>query len=173
MYIKNVFKEDDHKKLLLQLINNHNSVKITDYLDNENYLNLLKSNIVFCDYIDCSASNTILECIATGTPIILNYHPAIEEYLGIDYPLYFNKIYSRETNTYNINTENILNAHYYLLNIKNNSQIELSDFLNQLKLIVDKVLNKTYIKPNIKIIKPNINNNINNNKYINKIYKKK
>ena len=123
---------DDINQLINQLNDNHNSVKILEYLENECYLDLLVSNIIFCDYIDCSASNTIVECISTGTPIILNKHPAIVEYLGHNYPLYFEKIYDKKNHIYNLNTENILKAHNHLLHIRNDKQFDLDYFLNTL-----------------------------------------
>lgn len=39
-----------------------------------------------------SANNTILECIARNTPIIVRTNPAIVEYLGENYPLYFESL---------------------------------------------------------------------------------
>lgn len=60
-----------------------------DFLDNDAYDHLLSENIVFLDFYDTSANNAIIECIARGTPIIVSRHPAVEEYLGRDYPLLF------------------------------------------------------------------------------------
>lgn len=123
-----------------QLINhlelNHNSVEIKEYINNDDYLNMLISSLVFCEYIDCSASNTIVECISTGTPIILNYHQAIEEYLGIDYPLYYHKVYDKNTDTYNLTSEKILETHNYLLDIKNKGDLELEYLKNILNNII-------------------------------------
>ena len=42
--------------------------------------------------LNSSANNTVLECIARNSPIIVTKHPAIKEYLGEDYPLYFNTL---------------------------------------------------------------------------------
>ena len=41
------------------------------------------------DLIDASASNTVVECLARGTPLLVNRLPAVEEYLGTDYPLFY------------------------------------------------------------------------------------
>ena len=35
------------------------------------------------------ANNAIIECIARNTPVLVNRLPAVEEYLGKEYPLYF------------------------------------------------------------------------------------
>lgn len=53
------------------------------------YDEILRTNVVIADYFACSASNVILECIAKNTPIMVNRLPAIEQYLGKDYPLFF------------------------------------------------------------------------------------
>ncbi len=48
--------------------------------------------IVFLDLKDASVNNTVLECIARSTPLIVNRHPAVEEYLGVDYPLFYESL---------------------------------------------------------------------------------
>ena len=47
----------------------------------------MQSSIFFLYLYDTSANNAILECI-NSTPFISNRHPAIEEYVGSDYPLF-------------------------------------------------------------------------------------
>ena len=54
------------------------------------YDKLLASNIVVMELFDASATNGVLDCIIRNTPIIVNRHPAVVEYLGDKYPLYFN-----------------------------------------------------------------------------------
>jgi hypothetical protein len=65
------------------------SVTIIDTLSNNDYDVLLSENIVFLNLIDCSAVNTVLECIVRNTPIIVNRHPALEEVLGTAYPGFY------------------------------------------------------------------------------------
>jgi len=65
------------------------SVQIISYLSNDEYDELLSKNIVFLDLYASSANNVIVECIARATPILVNPLPAVVEYLGHDYPLYF------------------------------------------------------------------------------------
>jgi hypothetical protein len=57
--------------------------------DDEEYDKLLTSSFVFQKYFDCAASTTIIECITTETPIIVNQIEPIEEYLGESYPLFY------------------------------------------------------------------------------------
>lgn len=68
--------------------------KVTMYYTKtfEEYDQLLSKNIVFIHLYDASANNTILECIIRNTPIIVNKLEAVVEYLGPDYPLYFNNL---------------------------------------------------------------------------------
>lgn len=58
----------------------------------EEYDDLLKQNIVFIDLYDSAANNTVLECIVRNTPLIVNRTPGVVEYLGENYPLYFNEL---------------------------------------------------------------------------------
>jgi hypothetical protein len=62
---------------------------IIDFVDNNTYDELLSENVVFIDFYDTSANNAVIECVARGTPIVVCRHPAVEEYLGADYPLYY------------------------------------------------------------------------------------
>jgi hypothetical protein len=58
----------------------------------EEYDDLLSINIVFIHLYDSSANNAILECIIRNTPVIVNKIEAVVEYLGPNYPLYFENI---------------------------------------------------------------------------------
>jgi hypothetical protein len=69
-----------------------NTVTFQEHLENDEYDKLFIDNIVFLNVVDCSAVNTLIECIVRNTPIIVNKHPAIVELLGEKYPLYFNDI---------------------------------------------------------------------------------
>ncbi len=53
------------------------------------YEDLLSRSVVFLDLIDASAVTTVVECLVRGTPLLINPLPAIVEYLGHDYPMYF------------------------------------------------------------------------------------
>jgi len=58
-------------------------------LENVDYDEALSRNVVFVELFDSSANNAVVECIARDTPILCNRHPAVVEYLGNDYPLFF------------------------------------------------------------------------------------
>lgn len=65
-----------------------NSGRVSDAI----YDRLLSENVVFIEFFSASASNTIVECIVRNTPLVVNRLPALEEYLGKDYPLFFDRI---------------------------------------------------------------------------------
>jgi hypothetical protein len=68
-------------------------VATIDFLDNDAYDRLLTQNLVFIDFYDTSANNAVIECIARATPIVVCRHPAVEEYLGEDYPLFYDHVH--------------------------------------------------------------------------------
>jgi hypothetical protein len=89
-----------------------NSVTEMPFVANAEYDRLLSSNIVFCDLIDSSANNVVIECIARNTPLLINRLPAVEEYLGGEYPLYFSDL--SEASAKLARRETVQAAHEYL-----------------------------------------------------------
>ena len=79
--------EKERKIFNLQV--DENGVELISYLSDGDYDLLLRENIVYLDLYDTSANNVIIECMARHTPILVNPLPAVREYLGEDYPLYF------------------------------------------------------------------------------------
>jgi hypothetical protein len=94
----------------------------------EEYDEYLSKNIVFIDLWDAAANNAVLECICRNTPLIVNKVPGVVDYLGEDYPLYFNNI--NEVPTL-MKIENIMRAHKYLKNM-NKEDITLVRFVTDL-----------------------------------------
>ena len=75
--------------LIDMIEDNHQSVEIIEMVNNEEFDQLLSENVVFINLVDASAVNTVIECIMRNTPILVNRLPAVEEYLGRCYPLYY------------------------------------------------------------------------------------
>lgn len=98
----------------------------------EEYDSLLANNLVFVDLFDASANNTVLECIVRNTPIIINKLDAVVEYLGDEYPLYYNDL-SEVSDL--INGPKILSAHEYLKKM-DKTPFKINTFLNNLYDIV-------------------------------------
>jgi hypothetical protein len=67
-------------------------VEILPTLDNTEYDELMASSLIFNEHWDVSASNAVVEAIARCTPLVVNRHPALEEYLGVDYPLFYDDL---------------------------------------------------------------------------------
>lgn len=100
----------------------------------EEYDDLLSKNIVFIDLFDAGANTVILECIIRNTPVIVNKLPPIIEYLGENYPLYFdnlNDVPSLLTN------EKLLDAHNYLCKM-NKEELSIHYFTKQIINITNK-----------------------------------
>jgi hypothetical protein len=98
----------------------------------EEYDILLLKNIVFIDLFDAAANNTVLECIVRGTPIIVNRIEGVVEYLGEDYPLYFNNL---DDVPRLLNIDNIMKAHEYLVNM-NKDDIMIDTFRKNLLSLI-------------------------------------
>lgn len=88
------------------------------------YDELLTKNIVFVDLFDAAANNTVLECIIRNTPIIINKLEGVIEYLGKDYPLYFNELTDISKL---MTTQKLLSAYLYLKNM-NKEDLTISYF---------------------------------------------
>jgi hypothetical protein len=75
---------------------------------------LLTCNVVFIELIAAVANNTIVECIARNTPVVVNRLAGPVDYLGGDYPLFFNDLCEVEGL---LTEERILAAHKHLKNV--------------------------------------------------------
>lgn len=88
------------------------NLEIPDHLPNDEYDKLLSSSIVFLNFYDTVANNAVVECIARNTPIVVCKHPSVVEYLGKDYPCYFETKEQAEEIIHD--DDLILAAHEYL-----------------------------------------------------------
>jgi hypothetical protein len=84
-------------RLTRTILNCNNSkfnseVETLNYLPEHEYDQLLSENIIFLNFEAAGASNTVIECIVRNTPVLVNHSPSVEEYLGKDYPLFYNNI---------------------------------------------------------------------------------
>lgn len=114
-------------------ININKKLVDTKYLDSyTDYDNLLSENIVFIDLYDSGANNTVLECIARNTPIILNRTPGVEEYLGKNYPLYFNNLNEVP------DLINKIEEGYNYLNNMDKSSFHVNNFIKEFINIINK-----------------------------------
>ena len=105
--IENDFTENEQF-----VLNTKWNTTICEFLEDQQYDKIFSKNIIFLDIYSCSANNIILECIMNSTPILVCNHPAIIEYLGIEYPFYFTNIEDAEQKLQNLGL--IMKTHYYL-----------------------------------------------------------
>jgi len=61
-------------------------------LSNAAYDTALSENVVVTELFGASANNLVVECLVRNTPIVVNRHPAVIEYLGPHYPLFFDEL---------------------------------------------------------------------------------
>lgn len=66
-------------------------VEIIPTLSDHDFDCLLSKNIVYLQLYDASGINTLMECIARGTPVLVNPIPAVTELLGSNYPFYYDE----------------------------------------------------------------------------------
>ncbi len=88
-------------------------VDILPHQPPEEYDELLSENIVFLHFYSAVGHNAIVECIARNTPVLVNRLPAVEEYLGEDYPFYFGTL--AEAAEKAEDTDCVKEAHEYLV----------------------------------------------------------
>lgn len=112
------------------------SVEIIEYLPNDEYDKIFTENVIFLDLVDASAANTIIESIVRNTPLIIRKISPVVEYLGADYPLY----YETPEDVHKIlDVDKILEGHNYLMaKDKDFLKIEhfIEEFQNEVKDLV-------------------------------------
>ena len=109
----------------------YNNTETCTYLTNQEYDKLLSGNIVFLDLYDANANNSIVECIARCTPVLVNPLPAVREYLGKDYPFYFNNLEEAAHKAQDIDL--IKKTHEYLTSWHIREKITGTYFCNSFK----------------------------------------
>lgn len=103
------------------------------FLDNHKYDKTLASSVVVTWLYGAAANNTVVECIARNTPIVVNKLPSVVEYLGEEYPLYASN--TQEIWRHITNVDKIKAAHEHLKQLDksyldaNNFAINLNKFV--------------------------------------------
>ena len=115
------------------LINHVQSVEIISHLDNDKYDELLSRTIVFLNLVDCSAVNTVVECIVRNTPVIVNRLDALEEVLGVNYPGFYETLNDAQSICNDI--YKISEIHEYM-KLLDKSRYRLDHFVNEFQKIV-------------------------------------
>jgi len=88
---------------------------------------VLSRSVVCMEVLDAAANNVTIECLARNTPLVVNRHPAVVEYLGEDYPLYFDD--HRQVAEIVADEALILSGHRYLMD-RDKSCLDPSAFVD-------------------------------------------
>lgn len=134
--IKNSFEEEWN--VLSKRMNNKKDITIVKELNNNDYAEIFTNSCMFLDLEDATANNVILECIKFNTPIIIRKIPAVIEYLGINYPLYFEN--EKDLNMFVSNDylcNRIKEANVYLQNM-DKTHVLCETFNNKIKYDIQK-----------------------------------
>jgi len=70
----------------------HWAASIVPRLVNDDYDALLARSIVFLDLYASVANNAVIECMVRHTPVLINRQPSPVEYLGEEYPFFFENL---------------------------------------------------------------------------------
>lgn len=105
----------------------YNNINFINFIEKDNYEDFICDSIVFLNLYDVSACNVVLECIARNIPILINKLPANIEYLGEDYPFFYNSI--EEANE-KINNRFLIKETNMYLNDFNKEHLSIEYFLD-------------------------------------------
>lgn len=131
-------KADGYEKKLLRNelfdttnIVKNSSVTVIDRVSDSEYDELLSESIVFLKLFDAPANTLIVECIARNTPILVNRLRGVVEYLGEDYPFYYNNLAEAQKKIKD--TKLIEKTVKYLENYEIKKKLERSYFINSIR----------------------------------------
>jgi hypothetical protein len=88
---KVLFVPEGYDPQALEIADN-GSVEVRDRVDSATYESTLARSVVFLNLFDAYANTTVVECLARATPLIVNRLAGVEEYLGVDYPLFYDTL---------------------------------------------------------------------------------
>lgn len=123
----------DHFKIKDNL--NLNDIKLETNINNSDFINLTNNSIIFIYLEDATANNSVLESIEMNIPIIINKLDSVVEYLGKDYPMYYEDILPIINCEEKLNNK-IKDAYNYLCNMDKN-EINLDYFNRKFKYHMD------------------------------------
>jgi len=106
---------------------------VLPFISSDRYDDFLASSIVFLDLIDTSANTAIIECIASSTPVLVNPLDAVVEYLGEDYPFYYD---SMEEASEKINNRSLIIETCEYLKSMDKTRFSYEYFVNDIGKII-------------------------------------
>jgi tetratricopeptide (TPR) repeat protein len=131
LYFENLLAtERKAERIELHKDANDNTV-VMPYVSNDDYDELLSENIGFVHLYDASVNNAVIECIARGTPLLVNRLPAVVEYLGLHYPYYFDDLEEAKRKALDLCL--IQETHEYLMTCDTRRKLTSDYFLNSFR----------------------------------------
>jgi len=128
----NVYNWWNEKYVQSELENSNDSIQIENrFLNDQDYILNLTTSIGFSYYYDVAASNALLEHIVTTTPIIVNKLPAVIEYIGEKYPMFYENIKDMP-DKYLLNESFINETHQYLIERSKLDIFTINNFKNDI-----------------------------------------
>lgn len=112
------------------------STEIAPRLSDMELNQLLTKNLIFINLYGSSANNSVINSIQRNCPIITNKLPACVEYLGVDYPLYYD--YEDEIQDL-LSDSSIASAHEYLKQLDIDS-FSIEAFINKVNNFVKEII---------------------------------
>jgi glycosyltransferase involved in cell wall biosynthesis len=85
-----------NERALAAHIQRNDTVRLIERATDEEYDQLLENSVVFLALDGAPANTTVVECILRNTPVMVNRLPGVVEYLGSDYPLYYESLVEAE-----------------------------------------------------------------------------
>jgi hypothetical protein len=123
------------QELVQHIREQEQSVTLLERLSNAEYDVLMAENVCFVRLVDCSACNTIIETMARSGVILCNRHPAAEEYLGADYPGFYDTLDEAAYMASSLGT--IAACHKYMKAL-DKTKIELETFLTGFEAVLER-----------------------------------
>jgi hypothetical protein len=131
-YLQKLFNKEKEQLTAIGEFNDsmYESVEEIEFLPNDQYDHMLSANIVFLNLYDSSANNSVIECIARGTPLLVNRIEPVVEYLGTDYPFYYDTM--EEAVSKASDHELVRHTHQYLLECETRQKLSGQYFVQEL-----------------------------------------
>lgn len=121
---------------------NFNSVNIKYFESHTEYDNFILDNIIIIDLWDTNANNSIIECLIRNIPFFVSKLIGTIEYLGADYPMYFESIIELENILNNQDINILYKKTYNYLKYIDKSDLDLKHFNFELGNFIMSNVNK-------------------------------
>jgi len=110
------------------------TVSVSETIKIDELKELMTCNIGFIHYQDVALPTFVIQCISTCTPVLVNAHPIVVEYLGSDYPLYY---YFYEDAIEKAKDEKLLLcAHKYMKKLRFSDELSIKYYEKQFNSLI-------------------------------------